>query len=299
MQELASYPGIKYFDAIQQPQPDISKDYDVKFLATESEIKLTKVETVFEESFLKHLIEKLKQMPSIFDYKDGVRQIIFNKLINFHPVKFDEKGKINVQDLVISDKQSNDPIIQEKEQKSSDPIVQEEAQKRYDPIIHEAAQIGIERFAKELAWKNEQHFIGMNIIRYNLPREQSVDPVRWHSDVDTHHSLVILLEDPSDQDGWEGGNFCFTGRRTLVDDVNNKNLFYSLHKSVREQLVFRPATPIWEIAPTANNGVLFSNIGTIHTVTPMKAFSKNADFVQRTILTFFEGKPEEERVFIK
>ncbi len=123
--------------------------------------------------------------------------------------------------------------------------------------VHKIFHKAMECMAMQLGWLNSTQLMGITIMQhFNLKKGQEVGPIKWHNDTGTH-SMVVLIDD---QASWDGGEFLF---------------------KIGEE-------PVQTFIPQQGKGVVFSNEGTQHYVSPIIAKS---DHTNRTILTLHRIDP--------
>jgi hypothetical protein len=149
-------------------------------------------------------------------------------------------------------------------------VVEEEISHPFDSYQHykslkKATTIALEAMAKNLGWAGETHEMAMSLMQHQLKGDERSSGIEYHVD-DSHYTLVVLLEDAADSSkGWTGG-----------------------------ELLFRPdQSPILahRITPECGHGILFSNQGTQHAVTPFTPRDPSQKWIERTILTLHDYGP--------
>jgi hypothetical protein len=128
-------------------------------------------------------------------------------------------------------------------------------------ILQEATKVAAEAMAKQLGWKNETHWMGMSLMQSQMVSGKEYS-LHFHQDL-SRHTMVVLL---NDEKKWEGGHLKF---RSFFCPVIQQTYL-----------------------PQQGYGVLFSNEGKQHAVTPMTNHSNK--IVERTILTIHERPKDYE-----
>ena len=117
----------------------------------------------------------------------------------------------------------------------------------------------MERLALELNWKNTSRYLNCRIISYNFGKNPG-DALTWHSDTyegcEAKYTFNVLLNNPDDPNGggWTGGDFLYSLQLGKFD-------------------MKTPEGPVWRIAYTLNDAILFGNQGMMHQISLMH--SKN------------------------
>lgn len=123
------------------------------------------------------------------------------------------------------------------------------------PDLQQATKVAVEALAKKMRWENQTHLMGMSLVQHQMKPEQEYQ-IDFHQDA-SRYTLVILL---NDEQGWSGGDLQF---RSLT--------FPWIRQTVTHQQGY---------------GILFTNQGQQHAVTPMQTSSEK--MTERTILTIHE-----------
>ncbi len=133
--------------------------------------------------------------------------------------------------------------------------------KNYD-LLKKATIVALEAMGKNMKWEGESHLMAMSFMQHQLVQEKTSPGIEYHHD-DSHYTMVVMLDDPQhQQQGWNGG-----------------------------ELLFRPGKShilVHRLTPEFGHGILFSNQGTQHAVTPFTAKDHSQDYIERTILTFHD-----------
>lgn len=194
------------------------------------------------------------------------REYLFRRNVCFFPVNFNEQG---VPSVDFSGANTPSRILN--------------SQLQFPEAIDKCILLGLERFGKEMGWKKVTKEIACNVVRSKLPAQEEITLLDWHSDFNTDHSFVITLDNPQGKErGWSGGLFCFGAE--AVPDYSMREIFGNNLSASRDSRY-----PTWTMSIDQNEAVLFSNKGTNHFISPMKAYSSDNGLVNRHILTFFEG----------
>lgn len=120
----------------------------------------------------------------------------------------------------------------------------------------------LQKMAIFMNWQNQTHFMTLSFMQHQLSGPEIIPGIEFHKD-SSHYTLVILLDDSNDPiTGWEGGQFLFHEKNCPKNEVIMK--------------------------PENGFGILFSNIGTQHAITPLKMKNPSEKWVDRTILTIHE-----------
>lgn len=161
----------------------------------------------------------------------------------------------------------------------------------------------MESLAAALNWTNTTHKISCHAVDYHFKKD-SKEPLTWHNDdyflnpsevLSADHSFIILLSNPNDKEsGWKGGDFLYTsGREFNMESADSETWmkFGALRDKTERALYNEPNSPVWEMKPSQNDGILFGNKGMNHKVTAMEPLGENG---RRLILTLFDyGEVEE------
>lgn len=257
------YRNVKNFDEALK-----TSDYDgfIKPTSKRSqEFYLKKVKDIFEQQDLANLIKECQDCKPflIAKRKDNVsREYLYYDMINFHPVNFDSEGRVHKENMLSY---------------------------RIDlpEIVQKAIRIGLERFGMEMGWKDVTKNIACNFVRNKLPADEEITLLDWHDDMNTRYSFVVSLNNSHEEDkGWIGGKFCYAAQGDMLR--HGRKNFWKMASDTHFASTKDPAHPTWTLSTSQNEGVLFSNLGTLHFVEPLKAYSKDNSPVDRIILSFFE-----------
>lgn len=135
--------------------------------------------------------------------------------------------------------------------------------------LKKATAAGLKAMAKTLGWAGQTHMMAISLMQHQLEEGESSSGIEFHKD-DSDYAMVVLLEDSKDpKTGWQGGD-----------------------------LLFRPhESRILEgcLQPECGYGILFSNRGTQHAVTPFKPRDISQRLIKRTILTFHDYEQPNEK----
>lgn len=237
--------------------------------------RLTKVRGIFNPEDCQEYVKALRASPECSlaaSFKEGARKFYICAVITPYPVEFCN-GKVNLETF-----------------KAPEYIGQ-------IPIIRQIMITAMERLAAELHWKDTTQYLACNAIDYQLFGKDTSEPLTWHCDgfeSKTKHSFVVLLSDPNDvNEGWTGGNFQYTAARAFKrpEDFDLRVRVIALQQETRGELFNDPASPIWEITPSYNDGILFGNQGMQHKITAPVPIAETGN---RMILTVFDyGTPAE------
>lgn len=157
--------------------------------------------------------------------------------------------------------------------------------------------MAMESLAKALNWTNTTHKISCHAVDYHFTKG-SKEPLTWHNDtffsspsevIPSEHSFIILLSNPNDKDtGWKGGDLMYTkGRDFNMESADSETWmkFGALRDKTQRALYNEPNSPVWQMNPSLNDGILFGNKGMNHKVTAMEPLGENG---RRLILTLFD-----------
>lgn len=195
------------------------------------------------------------------------REYLFRREVSFLPVNFNAQG---VPSVDFSNNKTLSGLL--------NPWL------AFPETINRCILVGLERFGREMGWKNVNKAIACNVVRSKLPVQEEITLLDWHSDFNVDHTFVITLDNPQGKDkGWSGGHFCY-GAEAVPDYSLPENYGNSLSSSRDSR------HPTWTMSINQNEAALFSNQGTVHFISPMKAYSSDHCAVNRHILTFFEEK---------
>ncbi len=125
-------------------------------------------------------------------------------------------------------------------------------------IIQQAKLIALNRCGKELGLTGTHEFT-MGSIRYKLPHGKRMDPLWWHRDL-ASWSMVIMTDDPNDDNGWEGGDIELAPIKMVTDGLKTKD------EPVAEQAVV--------LRHLFNSAIFFNNYGTLHRVVALEGRHK-------------------------
>jgi hypothetical protein len=144
--------------------------------------------------------------------------------------------------------------------------------KQFD-CLQRATRRGLEAMAKAMDWKNETHLMAISVMQHQLEVGQTTPGIEYHYD-SSHYTLVVMLDNAQGaSSGWKGGELLFRIRHSFLNCMWKK--------------VFQPK---------CGEGILFSNKGTEHAVTPMIPYQHGAQaYVDRTILTIHELSLKEKQ----
>jgi hypothetical protein len=222
---------------------------------------LKKVGPIFEPQDLEHFVKYCEGCTPVDAEErtdDVFREYLFSGLTYF-PIHFDEAGKASW--------------------KFKGNLLNAEV----PPEIEKTVKIGLERFGKEMGWRNVTRVIACNVACNYLPVGKEITLLDWHADMRVDHSLVVSLSNSrADTSGWSGGAFCYAvdGRVMPQYGVKNKHHYADMRDSDH---------PTWKMPTSQNEAVLFSNKGSLHFVEPITAYSKKGStHVSRIILSYFE-----------
>ena len=258
------YSNIKNYDAIHMTPCFNNKPSE------NHNFFMRKVRDVFSKDELVQLIQFFEKSNPVDiqerRIKDHVsREFLFRRNVSFFPVSFDEKGAPSVN---FSSNSTPSCIL--------NPWL------KFPETIDKCVLVGLERFGREMGWKNVAKEIACNVVRSKLPAQEEITLLNWHSDFQVDHSFVITLDNPQGEEkGWSGGQFCYSAE-AMLDYSMPENYENNISASRDSNY------PTWTMSIDQNEGVLFSNKGTVHFISPMTAYSSDKSPVNRHILTFFE-----------